>query len=74
MSLTETVGAAGLSMYAEAALVLFFAAFVAVALRLGRKQSEGDLMEQSALPFDGSEEEGAPVTTRERTEAISHGQ
>ena len=74
MSLTETVGAAGLSMYAEAALILFFAAFVAVAVRLTRKQSEGDLLEQSALPFDGSEDEGVRVTPSDRTEATSHGQ
>jgi hypothetical protein len=74
MSLTETVGAAGLSMYAEAALVLFFAAFVAVAIRLTRKQSEGDLLEQSVLPFDGSEDEPDRVTARARTEAITDGQ
>jgi hypothetical protein len=74
MSLTETVGAAGLSMYAEAALVLFFAAFVAVAIRLSRKQSENDLLEQSVLPFDGSEDEPVVVTARDRTEALSHGQ
>ena len=71
MSLTETVGAAGLSMYAEAALVLFFAAFVAVAIRLTRKQSENDLREQSVLPFDGSEDE--PATARDPSEATSHG-
>ena len=74
MSLTETVGAAGLSVYAEAALVLFFAAFVAVAIRLTRKQCEGDLREQSALPFDGSEDEFVSATMRDRAEARSHGQ
>jgi hypothetical protein len=74
MSLTETVGAAGLSMYAEAALILFFAAFVAVAVRLTRKQSEGELREQSALPFDDSEDEPVRTTARDRSEAIFHGQ
>jgi hypothetical protein len=72
MSLTETVGAAGLAMYAEAALVLFFIAFAAVAIRLTRKQSESDLLEQSVLPFDGSEDERI-VTASDRTEATSNG-
>jgi hypothetical protein len=64
MSLTETVGAAGLSIYAEAALVLFFAAFIAVAVRLTRKQTQGDLLEQSVLPFDGSEDEPFRLTAQ----------
>ena len=65
MSLTETVGAAALSVYAEAALVLFFAAFIAVVIRLVRKDEQNTLQAQSVLPFDGSEDD--------RTEATSHG-
>jgi len=73
MSLNETVGAAGLSIYAEAALVLFFAAFIAVAVRLMRKQGERDLLEQSVLPFDGSEDEPVLSTALKRTERVSNG-
>jgi hypothetical protein len=64
MSLTETVGAAALSVYAEAALVLFLAAFVAVIVRLARKDDQNTLQEQSVLPFDSEDD---------RTEATSHG-
>ncbi len=73
MSLSETVGAAGLAFYAEAALLLFFAAFIAVTIWLVRKQSNRDLLEQSVLPFDGSEE-AVQITAHDEAEAFSHGQ
>jgi len=74
MSLSESIGAAGLSFYAEVALVLFFAVFVAVTIQLMRKHGASSLRELSALPLEGFEESGDCVTAHDSPEALRHGQ
>jgi hypothetical protein len=52
MKLSDVVSAAqGLAIYAEAALVLFLAAFVAVALRLASRKHRDELEETRLLPL-----------------------
>ena len=70
MSLSETVSAAGLAVYAEAALVLFFAAFVVVLIQVARKHAAASFDYESALPLDDAEERS---TARETPEAIRNG-
>ncbi|HVU04554.1 MAG TPA: hypothetical protein VHE30_22505 [Polyangiaceae bacterium] len=69
MSLTEAIGGAGLAVYAEAALILFFAAFVAVAIQVMRKIETKALDERSQLPFGQDDEiitaRGTPEAKRD---------
>lgn len=74
MSLSETVGAAGLSIYAEAALLLFFAAFVGVLIQVLSKRSAGALDEVSTLPLDDTVDHSVLPTARKASEASRHGQ
>jgi len=73
MSLTDTVSAAGLSIYAEAGLILFLAAFLAIVFQLTRHSVSKELLEQSVLPFDDSDEGRERVTAHDSPEAIRHG-
>jgi hypothetical protein len=58
MSLSDAMGAAGLALYAQAGLVISFAAFVAVAIRtLLRSRDEMEERARSVLedgPAEGS--------------------
>jgi hypothetical protein len=52
MKLSDIVSAAsGLAVYAEVALVLFFAAFVTVLVQVASKRRAKDWEEASALPL-----------------------
>jgi hypothetical protein len=73
MSLSETVSAAGLAVYAEAGLVLFFAAFVAILLQVLSKRTAADLHAASALPFDDGATPSVSMT-RKNSEVSRHGQ
>ena len=52
MKLSELMSHAGLSWYAEVALVLFLLAFVAVIVAIFRPGASRGLDEASRLPFD----------------------
>lgn len=52
MKLSDVMSHAGLARYAEIALVLFLAAFVAVAIRLFRPSRKADLERAALLPLD----------------------
>jgi len=71
MSLSETVASAGLAIYAEAALVLFFAAFLAVVFQVTRKHAALNHRHDGALPLDdGCAVHDDEITARETPEAI----
>lgn len=52
MSLTELMSNAGLSRYAEVALVLFLFAFLLILVRLFRPSQRDTLERQARLPLD----------------------
>jgi hypothetical protein len=53
MKLSEIVGAAhGLAVYAEVALVLFFAAFVAVLVQVSSKKRAAEWKAAGSLPLE----------------------
>jgi cbb3-type cytochrome oxidase subunit 3 len=52
MSLTEIMSNAGLSRYAEVALLLFFCAFVIIVWRIFRPGQRKWLEQQARLPLD----------------------
>ena len=72
MSLTETVSASGLAIYAEAALVLFFIAFLAVVIQVTRKGAREFLEHDSRLPLDDADERRGRSTDPATPEAIRH--
>lgn len=51
MSLSDVVGNAGLAVWAEAGLVIFFGAFVLVALRVLTRPRE-EMHRNAAIPLD----------------------
>lgn len=55
MSLSELMSRAHLSLWAEAALVLFLLVFVGVALRLWLGADAVELRRRAALPLDDAE-------------------
>lgn len=61
MKLSDVVSHAGLALYAEVALVVFFAVFLAVVLRLWRPSQREELEQQRMLPL----EPDTPAQTRE---------
>jgi hypothetical protein len=75
MSLSETVSAAGLAVYAEAALVLFFIVFLSVVIQVTRKWTAEAFRHESRLPLDECErnDQQGRATARETPEAIHHG-
>jgi len=52
MRLSDIVSGAGLSLYAEVALILFLVVFAAVMWRLWRPSRRADLEAQRLLPFE----------------------
>ena len=52
MSLTEIMSSAGLSRYAEVALLLFFFAFVVIIWRIFRPSRRKWFEQQARLPLD----------------------
>lgn len=75
MSLSETVSAAGLAFYAEAALVLFFAAFLVVVFQVTTKRAAADHRLHGALPLDeGHAAHDDEITARETPEAMRNEQ
>lgn len=65
-SLSDVVGASGLAVYAEIALVIFFVVFVAIAIRVAFMKKK-DLEHVSRLPLD---DESAASRTREDGAAL----
>ncbi len=61
MKLSDVMAHAGLSIYAEAALILFFIVFVAVLVRLFAPSQREELEAQRLLPLDPD----VPATKRE---------
>lgn len=61
MSLTEIMSNAGLSRYAEVALLLFVFAFVVILWRIFRPGQRARLEQQARLPLD--DDSPAPQTT-----------
>lgn len=63
MKLSDIVSHAGLAIYAEIALVLFFLVFVVVMVRLWRPSKREELESQKLLPLEpdrpAKEREGA---------------
>jgi cbb3-type cytochrome oxidase subunit 3 len=51
MKLSDVVGAAGLAVYAEAALVLFLCVFLAVAVSVVGRRRTGDWARASRMPL-----------------------
>jgi cbb3-type cytochrome oxidase subunit 3 len=72
MSLSETVGSAGLAVYAEAALVLFLIAFIAVVVQVTRKAAREMFEHDSMLPLDDADEPAERTTAHDTPEAIRH--
>jgi len=58
MSLTEIMSNAGLSRYAEIALLLFFFAFIVIVWRIYRPGRRAWLERQARLPLD--DDQGTP--------------
>ncbi len=52
MKLSDIMSGAGLSFYADVALVLFFAVFVAVVIRTWAPSRRAELQEASMLPLN----------------------
>ena len=52
MKLSDIMGHAGLSLYAQVALVIFVLAFVVVALRLVAPSQQAALRDAAQLPLD----------------------
>lgn len=60
MRLSEIMSHAGLAIYAEVALVIFFIAFVAIALRVLAPSRKADYAAAARMPLDDE----TPVTPR----------
>jgi len=62
MRLSDVVGHSGLVIYAEVALILFAAVFVAIVWRVLSSRRSSEYEAARRLPFDGGEppESGAP--------------
>jgi cbb3-type cytochrome oxidase subunit 3 len=63
MSLTEIMSGAGLSRYAEMALLLFLFAFVMIVWRVFRPSQRQALERQARLPLDDDGESLTPRST-----------
>lgn len=60
MSLSDIMGHAGLSAWAEAALILFMAAFLVIAVRTFRPGRRAEMDDAARLPLD----DGLPGSPR----------
>jgi cbb3-type cytochrome oxidase subunit 3 len=58
MRLSDIVSHAGLAGYAEAALILFMIAFVAIVLRIFWPSRQREMDAMSRLPFEDGESRG----------------
>jgi cbb3-type cytochrome oxidase subunit 3 len=70
MSLTELMSNAGLSRYAEVALLLFFLAFLLILYRVFRPSNRQRLERQAMLPLDDGH---AEIRSRPAGESANHG-
>ncbi|MBL0173332.1 MAG: cbb3-type cytochrome c oxidase subunit 3 [Gemmatimonadaceae bacterium] len=52
MKLSDIMGNAGLSMYAQVALLIFFAVFIAIIIRTWAPSRRGELQEAAMLPLN----------------------
>lgn len=52
MKLSDIMGNAGLSMYAEVALVIFLLVFIAVAIRLWMPGTQQEMRDAAMLPLN----------------------
>ncbi len=59
MKLSDIMGNAGLSIYAQVALVLFLAVFIAVTIRTWAPSRRGEMDAAARLPLDE-----APIVSR----------
>jgi cbb3-type cytochrome oxidase subunit 3 len=57
MKLSDVVSHAGLAFYAEVALIVFFAVFVAIVVRLFASRRSRDMERMARLPLDDTPEE-----------------
>jgi len=69
MKLSDVMGAAGLSVYAEVALVLFFLAFAVVVFQVASRARARDWEEASRLPLSDSEVRSESPASAPSTEA-----
>jgi hypothetical protein len=60
MRLSDVVGHSGLAFYAEVALVLFFVAFVVIAVRLMIRRDHPHLRRMSRMPLDDGVSDSSP--------------
>jgi len=56
MTLYDVMAHAGLALYAEVALVLFFAVFVAIVVRTYQPSRRAELEETGRLPLESEDE------------------
>jgi hypothetical protein len=68
MSLTDLMSGAGLASYAQVALVLFLAAFLANAVRLWAPGRRAELDAAGRLPLDDPNDRLLPAPPRARPE------
>lgn len=59
MRLSDAVSHAGLAIYAEVALLIFFVAFVVIVVRLWRRRDRDELERMRRLPLDPDRGPGA---------------
>ena len=59
MRLSDAVSHAGLAIYAEIALLIFFVAFVVIVVRLWRRRDHDELERMRRLPLDRDRGPGA---------------
>jgi cbb3-type cytochrome oxidase subunit 3 len=62
MKLSDVVGHAGLAIYAQIALLLFLAVFVAVVIRVFRPSAKADLEAAGAMALDDAPRPDRPTS------------
>lgn len=65
MSLTEIMSSAGLSSYAEIALLLFFFAFLVIMWRIFRPSRKKELERHKTMPLENDSTATPPRSKRE---------
>ena len=73
MRLSDVMGHAGLSGYAEVALILFLAAFIAVVIRTLRPGNREEMEALSRLPLEDDRGAASSRISGDRDAAVSHG-
>ena len=69
-SLSDVVSGAGLSVYAEIALVIFLIAFLGIVLSLFAPGKRRTYEHLRRLPIDGDREEQRPLTRDDRDSSL----